>query len=68
MDNKCWVCRSDNLKLLINSSIDAMIGADAFKITDRNYGTTRTIYECKKCGLKDWDRHAEEKLKKSGLM
>ena len=47
----CWVCGSRNLTLAKTGTLPDDLGADAFRITDKDYGATADIYRCGDCGF-----------------
>ena len=52
MATKCWICRSKNIKNIKQSNLSDKISLQSyFKISDRNYGVTGTLFKCDKCGF-----------------
>lgn len=48
---QCWICSSTNTHLKKQGIDPATLEPDNFTITDANYGTTLTIYQCEDCGF-----------------
>ncbi len=48
---QCWVCRSNNLKLVKESSVQGALTGTDFAISDKRYGVTGTLSQCMKCGF-----------------
>lgn len=52
MSNKttCWICKSDDLKLIKKSDVEN-ISSQNFQITNADYGITGELVECQNCGF-----------------
>ena len=48
---KCWLCGGSHLKLQKEGIDPKTLSQHHFAITDANYGTTLTIYQCRDCGF-----------------
>lgn len=48
----CWLCDSENTRLIKAGNIAGQIGASHFRITDANYGVTADLYQCASCGFR----------------
>jgi len=51
LNNKCWVCDSEDLVLIKKSDIDSSIDSTNFAITNSDYGKTGELSQCKDCGF-----------------
>jgi len=47
--NNCWVCGSKSFDMVKPANIQEEVTSDAFVISDRNYGITSNIYQCRTC-------------------
>ena len=47
----CWVCRSTATQQVKKANYQRL-NADAFRITDANYGVTAAIFQCRSCGFR----------------
>ncbi len=50
-DTKCWLCQSNNLKIIKPSNIAGKVSSQAFAITDSTYGVTGELAKCQACGF-----------------
>ena len=48
---KCWVCSSSNTRKTRNTSIKNTLSAKDFKITNKDYGKTLSLFKCNDCGF-----------------
>lgn len=51
LSSPCWVCGSQQMRLVKSSNISGPLDSQAFAITDSKYGTTGDIYRCENCGF-----------------
>lgn len=50
-NHKCWVCSSLDTKKIRDSSIKNTLDSKDFKITNKDYGKTLSLYKCNNCGF-----------------
>ena len=50
-NHKCWVCSSLKTKKIINSSMKSTLKPKDFKITNKDYGKTLSLFKCNNCGF-----------------
>lgn len=51
-DTSCWVCGSSNTGLKLQGVSPQDLTPENFAITDADYGTTLSLYECGDCGFR----------------
>ena len=50
-NQKCWVCSSLDTKKIRDSSIKKTLDSKDFKITNKDYGKTLSLFKCNNCGF-----------------
>lgn len=50
-NHKCWVCSSLDTKKIRDSSIKNTLDSKDFKITNKDYGKTLSLFKCNNCGF-----------------
>jgi 2-polyprenyl-3-methyl-5-hydroxy-6-metoxy-1,4-benzoquinol methylase len=48
----CWICGSPDPRLVRKGALPSDLAAAHFRITDKAYGCTADIYQCRKCGFR----------------
>ncbi len=47
----CWVCDSENIKVIKESNINDQLDSDNYAITNSDYGITGELSKCSNCGF-----------------
>jgi SAM-dependent methyltransferase len=52
MKKNCWLCGEAGMLCVKTADVPSTVDADAFRVTDANYGQSAAVFQCTACGFR----------------